>query len=324
LVCDGHGEPPTRAPGSVAHAELHHEALLYAGEDGFLAGAVPFIRAAVAAGEPILVVVGARKIARLREALGADAGQARFADMAAVGKNPARIIPAWAEFVREHAGRPVRGIGEPIGPDRGPAALAECHRHESLLNVAFADTPAFTLLCPYDTEQLDGSVIAEAHCTHPYVRAGGTASESPGYGGVDAAAAPFAQALPEPPRRPAELPFDLGALSALRTSIRMLARAAGMTPARIEDLVLAVSEVAANSVRHGGGRGVLRVWEDDAAMVCEIRDHGRFADPLAGRRRPEEGQQGGYGLWIANQLCELVQVRTLATGSVVRLHMRLA
>jgi anti-sigma regulatory factor (Ser/Thr protein kinase) len=303
---------------------FHHEALLYAGVDGFLAGTVPFIRAGVAAGEPILVVVDAPKIARLREALGADAGGVRFADMAAVGENPARIIPAWAEFVREHAGRPVRGIGEPIGPDRGEAELVECHRHESLLNVAFADTPAFTLLCPYDTQQLDASVIAEARSTHPYVRGDGVARESPGYGGVHAAGAPFAKALPEPPKAFAELPFDLGALSGLRTTVAMLARAAGMAPARIEDLVLALSEVAANSVRHGGGRGVLRVWEDDAAMVCEVRDRGVFDDPLAGRRRPEDGQRGGYGLWIANQLCELVQVRTFATGSVVRLHMRLA
>ena len=303
---------------------FQHEALLYAGEEGFLAGTVPFIRSAVAAGEPILVVVGARKIARLREALDPDAESVRFADMAAVGENPARIIPAWAEFVREHAGRPVRGIGEPIGPDRRAAELVECHRHEALLNVAFADTPAFTLLCPYDTEQLDASVIAEAQCTHPYVRRGGVARESPRYGGVRAAAAPFAERLPEPPKAVAELPFDLRALSGLRTTVAMLARAAGMTPARVEDLVLAVSEVTANSVRHGGGRGVLRVWEDDAALVCEVRDRGRFADPLAGRRHPEDGQQGGYGLWIANQLCELVQVRTFATGSVVRLHMRLA
>ena len=303
---------------------FQHEALLYAGEEGFLAGTVPFIRSAVAAGEPILVVVGARKIARLREALDPDAESVRFADMAAVGENPARIIPAWAEFVREHAGRPVRGIGEPVGPDRRAAELVECHRHEALLNVAFADTPAFTLLCPYDTEQLDASVIAEAQCTHPYVRRGGVARESPRYGGVRAAAAPFAQPLPEPPKAVAELPFDLRALSGLRTTVAMLARAAGMTPARVEDLVLAVSEVTANSVRHGGGRGVLRVWEDDAALVCEVRDRGRFADPLAGRRHPEEGQQGGYGLCIANQLCQLVQVRTFATGSVVRLHMRLA
>jgi anti-sigma regulatory factor (Ser/Thr protein kinase) len=303
---------------------FQHEALLYAGEDGFLAGTVPFIREAVAAGEPILVVVGAGKIARLREALGAEAQRVRFEDMAVVGENPARIIPAWEEFLREHAGRPVRGIGEPIGPDRGAAELTECHRHESLLNVAFADTPAFTLLCPYDTDQLEPVVIAEAHCTHPYVRSGGAARESPGYGGVQAAAAPFAEALPDPPGAAAELPFDAGALFAVRTLVATLAGAAGMARSRTEDLVLAVSEVAANSVRHGGGRGVLRVWEDDAAMVCEVRDAGRFTDPLAGRRRPEEGQQGGYGLWIANQLCELVQVRTFAGGSVVRLHMRLA
>jgi anti-sigma regulatory factor (Ser/Thr protein kinase) len=322
---DGHTDTtadPPRTP--MPTQSFHHEALLYAGEGGFVAGTVPFIREAVAAGEPILVVVGAGKIARLREVLGADAERVRFADMALVGENPARIIPAWEEFVREHAGRPVRGIGEPIGPDRRAAELVECHRHESLLNVAFADTPAFTLLCPYDTEGLDPSVIAEAHRTHPYVRAGDEAWQSSGYGGVQAAAAPFAAALPEPTRRAAELAFDLGALSALRTFVATVARAAGMAPSRIEDLILAVSEIAANSIRHGGGHGVLRVWDDDAAMVCEVRDDGRFADALAGRRRPEEGQQGGYGLWIANQLCELVQVRTFAAGSVVRLHMRLA
>ena len=57
--------------------------------------------------------------------------------------------------------------------------------------------------------------------------------------------------------------------------------------------------------------------------MCEVADAGRILDPLAGRRRPEPGQLGGYGLWLANQLCELVQVRTFAGGGAVRAHMRL-
>jgi anti-sigma regulatory factor (Ser/Thr protein kinase) len=89
------------------------------------------------------------------------------------------------------------------------------------------------------------------------------------------------------------------------------------------DRVLAVSEVAANSVRHAGGRGVLRIWLQDGALICDVRDDGRIVDPLVGRRRPEGGQIGGYGLWLANQLCELVQIRAFADGGAVRLHKRL-
>jgi hypothetical protein len=36
----------------------------------------------------------------------------------------------------------------------------------------------------------------------------------------------------------------------------------------------------------------------------------------------ELGKEGNRGLWIANQVCELVQIRTFPTGSVVRLHIR--
>ena len=59
-------------------------------------------------------------------------------------------------------------------------------------------------------------------------------------------------------------------------------------------------------------------------MVCEVRDRGRIEEPLVGRRRPEPGARGGHGLWMANQLCDLVQLRSRRSGTSVRLHMRLA
>src|SRR4051812_10283029 len=144
-----------------ARATFAHEALLYAGIDAFVDGCAAFIREGVASGEPVLVVVGAEKIALLREALNGDADEVHFADMAEVGTNPAWIIPAWQDFVDTHlrVDRPVRGIGEPICTDRGPVQLVECQRHESLLNVAFAHTPAWQLLCPYDTGALPDAVI---------------------------------------------------------------------------------------------------------------------------------------------------------------------
>ena len=86
--------------------------------------------------------------------------------------------------------------------------------------------------------------------------------------------------------------------------------------------MLAVNEVATNSVRHGGGRGRLRAWQERDVLICEVRDGGRLDDPLVGRRRPTGAQIGGYGLWLANQVCDLVQLRSRADGCAVRVHMR--
>jgi hypothetical protein len=82
--------------------------------------------------------------------------------------------------------------------------------------------------------------------------------------------------------------------------------------------------VATNSLRHGGGRGVLRLWCAANAVVCEVSDAGRIDAPLVGRHRPAPTQTSGFGVWLANQVCDLVQVRSFPEGSVVRLHMSLA
>src|SRR2546423_9382359 len=88
---------------STADADaFSHEALLYQGEAGFLAGTVPFLQEGLAADEPVLVVVTQDKIAGLKKALGRDARRVQFADMAAVGLNPARIMPAWQAFATDH------------------------------------------------------------------------------------------------------------------------------------------------------------------------------------------------------------------------------
>lgn len=313
---------------ATSRAGFRHEALLYAGEDGFLAGTVPFLREGVALGEPALVVVAPRRIARLREALGTDARHVHFEDMTTVGANPARIIPAWSDFFErmDGAGRPLRGIGEPIWAERSAAELVECHRHEALLNLAFADAPAFRLLCPYDTTTLDAAAVAEARRTHPLLVDARGAWESAAFGGVAAAAAPCAAPLAPAPDEAEELPVDAGGLATMRAAVTRHGVCAGLLPERIEDLVVAVNELATNSVRHGGGRGTLRVWEaaDEAGgLVCEVRDGGTLDLPLAGRRRPATGEVGNYGLWLVNQLCDLVEQRTPpGGGNVVRVTMR--
>jgi anti-sigma regulatory factor (Ser/Thr protein kinase) len=304
-------------------SEFRHEALLYAGKDEFVDRSLTFIHQALAAEEPVLEMVGAAKIDALRAELDGDAEHVHFADIAQVGANPARIIPAWRDFVSRGAvpGQALRGIGEPIWTGRSPAELVECQRHESLLNVAFADA-SFRLLCPYDTSTLDAPVIEEACCSHPFIVENGGARQSDDYRGLGASGAPFSEPLPEPAVRPQELQFGDGPLDRLRRFVERQALAAGLTDTRTNDLVLAVNEAATNSVRHGGGAGVLRMWQEGDALISEVRDGGCIAQPLAGRERPEKGQLGGHGLWLVNQVCDLVQMRSFEDGGAVRMHMR--
>jgi anti-sigma regulatory factor (Ser/Thr protein kinase) len=310
----------------IAEEPFRHEAFLYAGLDDFAAAMAAFIREGVERREPALVVVGREKLDVLRDTLGAAGDRVLFADMADVGANPARIIPAWRDFVSTYArpGRALRGVGEPIHPEREPAELVECHRHEALLNLAFADTPAFRLVCPYDTEALDPAVIEHARTTHPAVVERGVPRPSGSFEGLESVAAPFADPLPPPPADAERLDVTFDGLPALRRLVQDRGERAGLSPERTVDLVQALQEVAANSLRHGGGRGVLFVWEEPDSVVCEVRDAGRIINPLAGRERPHGEQSGGWGLWLANQLCDLVQVRALDAGGVVRLHMRRA
>jgi anti-sigma regulatory factor (Ser/Thr protein kinase) len=294
-----------------------HEALLYDGADGFLAGALPYIDEGIAAGEPTLVAVAADRIAALRRALGARADRVEFADMSVVGRNPARIIPAWRDFADAHSG-PIRGVGEPISAERSGTELVECQIHEALLNLAFAERPDFRLLCPYDTSALTGNVIHEAWCSHPFV----DGERSRAYRDAASLLAPFDSPLAPPPVTARILGFELDTLVEVRRLVAQAARDADLPVERGEDLVLAVGELAGNSIRHGGGRGIVRTWRTENAVVCEVRDRGHIADPLAGRVRPGPEELTGRGLWLANAVCDLVQIRSTGQGTAVRVHMR--
>ena len=303
---------------------FRHEALFYSGWQEFVAQTVPFIQAGLDAGDPVLVVEPIEKIHMLRVALGGSARAVHFANMAEVGSNPARIIPAWQDFIDRHggAGRRPRGIGEPIWAGRPGPELVECQRHESLLNVAFAPGPPWWLLCPYDIGNLDPWVVDEARRCHPMVAEESSHHLSDVFRGLGASAAPFSDPLPEPGTGVTTLRFGIEELASVRSLVARAAGPSGLDLRRAEELVMAVHEVATNSIRHGGGHGSLKIWQDQSALVCEVRDKGGFDDPLVDRRRPPSDPRASRGLWLANQLCDLVQIRSFQDGTVVRLHMR--
>jgi anti-sigma regulatory factor (Ser/Thr protein kinase) len=112
-------------------------------------------------------------------------------------------------------------------------------------------------------------------------------------------------------------------LSEVRALAEQHARMAGLPESRVADFVIAVGEVAGNTVRHARSPGSMEIWRDGDEIVCEIRDAGVITDPLAGRQPPSPEAGGGHGLWIVHQVCDHVELRSDENGTVIRLHMSL-
>jgi anti-sigma regulatory factor (Ser/Thr protein kinase) len=301
----------------LKHAGFQHEALLYDGPAEYLAGTIPFLQAGIEAGQRILVAVGPDQTELLRRELGADRNRVEFVDMCEVGRNPASILPLWRDFVNDAAGAPARGIGEPVWASRSDAALEECCRHESILNLAFEGAP-WDLLCPYDAASIGDEILEKVAHSHPVLNREGRREPSASF-----AIEPdfFSGALEPPAVTPEVFDFELSGLGEVRRRVTETAEQAGMDATEVADLVTATSELAANSVMHGGGSGTLRLWREGERLLAEVEDRGRIEDPLVGQVRPDVAQEGGRGLWLANRLCDLVQIRSGEAGTTVRLHL---
>jgi anti-sigma regulatory factor (Ser/Thr protein kinase) len=301
--------------------QFHHTALFYDSDEALLAETVPFVREALSGGGAALVAVTRPRTELLRGGLGPDAERVEFLEMEEVGRNPARIIPLWRAFLEANAGRSgqLRGIGEPIWAGRSAAEIDECRRHEHLLNFAFGEGRPWELLCPYDRRTLGAEVLAEAERNHPFVDDGTARSAWAGGGWT-----PFEGDLPAPPSSTPSFGFGRDELPGARRLIEREAGDAGLSAYRTTDLVTATSELTANSVLHGGGCGELRTWLEGGDLLVEVSDRGRIDEPLVGRVKPSINQLHGRGLWLANQLCDLVRIRSGTAGTTIRLHVATA
>ncbi|MEY9964802.1 anti-sigma regulatory factor (Ser/Thr protein kinase) [Streptacidiphilus sp. MAP12-16] len=297
-----------------------HPAVFYRGETEYVAQVGGFVSGALEASAPVLVAVPGARLELLRGMIG-DAFKAVTAeDMTEIGRNPGRILARLRAFAAEHGGRGARIVGEPIWPGRSPGEVVEATRHEALINLAFRDQ-SVTVLCPYDVDGLPAPVVADARRTHPVVVEGGRTRASQDYLDPVTMSARCDLPLSEPVRA-WSMDYRRGELGEVREQAHRWATTSLLPPSRIADLVLAIGEAVANSVAHGGGRGTLRLWRAGGAVVAEIHDAGRLADPLAGRGRPSTASaNGGRGLWIIHQLCDLVEVRARDSGLTLRLHM---
>ncbi|HEY2505333.1 MAG TPA: anti-sigma factor RsbA family regulatory protein [Streptosporangiaceae bacterium] len=267
----------------------------------------------------------------------------RLANLAVVGTDPGRVLGMIRQFADEHGGA-VRCVQEVAWPGRPGDELAEAVRLEPLIDLALATAPV-SVLCAYDATLGPAATRAAGHAHHALLRdgrwqVGQLASERqaawPGeFDGErqvdaadlrvdgDVADGQDPAALPRLPEPAATLRYREDQ-AAVRAVTAQRARAAGLSPDRVTDLVIAVGELAANTLAHTRGSGTLAIWSTSTEVICQVSDTGRIADPLAGTLQPGPGSaRRGRGLWVVHQLCDLVQLRTGQSGTTVRLHMRL-
>ncbi|REE98637.1 sensor histidine kinase [Thermomonospora umbrina] len=306
---------------------LVHRALAYGSVDELAGSAVPFLDEGVRLGDAVVVIAGARACDLLRERLGARAAAPiAFIDAEAWFQAPVQTLAAYHEHARRDwwpRGR-LRLLAEPVWTGRSPLEIREWKRHEALLNVAFAGTPS-VLCCAYDTRRLPPDVVADAFRTHPERITGGVVEASPLYTDpadfyAECNTVPLA---PAPETGVAEHAFAGGGLPALRDRVAVEAARRGLPRDRILPLVTAVNEVATNIIRHGAGRGRLRLWADADEVVCDLIDPERaLVDHFIGYRPPLPLQPGA-GMWAVRRLCHIVEIRSGSAGTIVRLHTRL-
>ena len=308
---------------AAAPAGFEHEAAFYRDEDEFLDLLSAYVREGLAQDDAVVVVEPRPRLELLRTALGADAADVGWFDMLEVGANPGRIIPLWADVVAEHAGtgRGLRGVGEPAHAGRRAAEFVECEIHEALLNLAFGAGPPWRLLCPYDL-RLPSAVQGVGMRTHPVWRDAERTAPSESWvpigDGVDLGTLPASAPLPPPTDVVLRGEFGRRDVPAVRRTVRQFARSCALSTEQADSLELAASELASNCIRHGGGGGSVAMWRDPGAVVVEFTDSGRLTDPLVGRRRPHAQAEGGMGVYLVHQLCDLVQVRSGPGGTTVR------
>jgi anti-sigma regulatory factor (Ser/Thr protein kinase) len=306
--------------GRLVSTRFVHPALFYRSDADYLAGLVPFVTDGVDAGHPVAVAVPGPRLRLLSDALGAVAGKVTLLDMSHEGRNPGRIIArVLRRFADRHHDGHVRIVGEPIWPGRSGTEYPACVQHEALINAAF-DGRDVTIVCPYDVAGLEPEIIADARATHPVLWDGDGEHVSDGYAPDDVLAR-YNEPLAAPSVE-ARVVATAADISGARRFAVEQARRLGLAEDRLQDLSLIATELITNAILHTPGPGRLAVFAEHGHLVCEARDPGHFADPLAGRRPADPDNPNGRGLLLVNDLADLVRVHRGPEGTTIRAFMR--
>jgi anti-sigma regulatory factor (Ser/Thr protein kinase) len=116
------------------------------------------------------------------------------------------------------------------------------------------------------------------------------------------------------------LPAEPTVLSSMRRTLRQWLEAAGASDMEVYDLLVAVTEAAANAVEHAYGPAdasfeIEAELLEDRDVCVTVRDHGRW--------RPPRGHNRGRGTLLMQELTDHFEVTTGEEGTEVRMRRRL-
>lgn len=310
---------------AVLDRTFTHQALIYDNDAQFLTHVLAFARTGLALAEPVFINTTARMAGLLRRALGAQAVQVEFAPARRDHDSPAQTLLDYRDRSTATPGH-TRVLSETFATARDLDQAGEWTRYEALLNLALATSHAW-ILCPYDSRRLPHHLLNSAQLTHPYLSHGdGGMPSNPAYTDPHLVSASCNTAPWTPhPLGAADFPFHRAdQLARLRLFAAHHARAIGADPAQVDALLVSVVEAATNTLCHGAGRGICRIWNTSTELLCDITDPTGTLDPaLAGYLPPLPNRPDGRGLWIIRQLCDTVEIHTSSRGSTIRLHLAL-
>lgn len=305
------------------HDRYVHEAVYYDSTSQLVESTAPSLRRALGQGEDVALVCTEDNNRALIEALGDD-DRILVLPRPEIYQKAVTAVAYFRDFVHERVvagARRVCVLGEvDFGTDG--RALDEWRRYEALLNHAMSPFPLWSL-CGYDTQVLPDSVLATGELTHPYLRRDGMQAPNPAH--IDPAELmrpTDTDATLVPEVKPAVTVEEVLDLSDLHRALKTLLIADGLGQERVEDVVIAVHEVATNGLRHGQPPVTVRAWLAPGRIVCTVTDRGAgFDDPFAGNVRGggEELPEGRFGLWLARQLCDELTTGRTPEGFTARL-----
>lgn len=300
---------------AVGQSTLAHQAFVYGSPEEFVAAMAPVVRAGLERGDAVFAATREPNVAALREELGSDAGRVELEDTTEWKTRPYERLQAFKRMVAElEPGQALSAMGEPVWAG-SPAVIRQWARYESIINLALADAP-MRFVCLYDGAALPDDILRYAVQTHP---------ERVGEDGEAVACEHFVPPgdfVAGTPTSRADDALEVALdLPALRRLLADYGRDLGEPRERVDELVLAASEVATNAIRHAGAAASeMAVWSDDDEIVCQIRDSGDWTShPLAGWLPPDVGALSGWGLPIARQLSDAVEIAH-GDGTTVALH----
>lgn len=300
---------------------LVHAVGFYGSDREFLEMSVPFCEAGIAAGEPTVVGVFPRQAELLRSAL-AEPDKLLFASHDQQYPNPPAALEGLRTAWRDHTGgsTPFRIVGE-LSPSGG-LDRDSWVRYEAAVNHELSDIP-LRALCLFDTDGLAAGVRQELERVHPViVTAEDGHQPNPLYQPPSTFMANRLQVVSDPlEARPVAVDLADPSVRAVRRAVTDLTETMELASGNADNLVLAVSEVATNALVHGEPPVSVRGWGVPGRVTVRVADAGPGPDdPLAGlRAASSEDEGGGFGLWIAHQLCPEIAMAATEDGFVVRL-----